>query len=73
LTAPRQVCDTIRLIAARIKGKKIEELFENMGATWNYLVSDPQMRWIGPEKMSRPRLPRRLRAAAVAPQKTRQR
>ena len=44
------VCAAIRLIAERLKGRKINELFADMGKTWNDLVSDPQLRWIGPEK-----------------------
>jgi L-galactonate dehydratase len=30
--------------------KDIESLAANWGATWRYLVSDSQLRWIGPEK-----------------------
>lgn len=45
------VCAAITLISERIKGKKIEELFKDMGKTWDFLVSDPQLRWIGPEKV----------------------
>lgn len=44
------VCAAITLIAERLKGKKIADLFADMGRTWDYLVSDPQLRWIGPEK-----------------------
>ncbi|CDZ98024.1 mandelate racemase muconate lactonizing enzyme [Phaffia rhodozyma] len=44
------VCAAITLISERIKGKKIEDLSKDMGATWDFLVSDPQLRWIGPEK-----------------------
>ncbi|EPS92969.1 hypothetical protein FOMPIDRAFT_1026668 [Fomitopsis schrenkii] len=32
------------------RGKDVEELFANMGKTWDYLCADPQLRWIGPEK-----------------------
>ncbi|ETS59618.1 mandelate racemase muconate lactonizing enzyme [Moesziomyces aphidis] len=31
-------------------GREIEPLFANMGETWQLMVSDPQLRWIGPEK-----------------------
>ena len=37
-------------MAGRLLGKDTEELFADMGATWDYLVADPQLRWIGPEK-----------------------
>jgi len=46
------VCAAIALIAERLKGKKLADLFKSMGKTWDYLVSDPQLRWIGPEKVS---------------------
>ncbi|KAI1458981.1 enolase C-terminal domain-like protein [Annulohypoxylon moriforme] len=39
-----------RHIAERLVGKTLGELTENMGQTWRYLVSDSQLRWIGPEK-----------------------
>ncbi|KAF7980524.1 hypothetical protein HWV62_37647 [Athelia sp. TMB] len=44
------VCAAIKLVAARLVGKDTEELFGNMGAAWDLLVADPQLRWIGPEK-----------------------
>lgn len=44
------VCQAITLLAARIEGKTLEELVGNWGRTWRYLVSDSQLRWIGPEK-----------------------
>ena len=44
------VCQAISLLADRIKGKKLDELVSNWGKTWRYLVSDSQLRWIGPEK-----------------------
>ena len=44
------VCDAIKLVAARLVGKEIEPLFVSMGKTLDYLLSDPQLRWIGPEK-----------------------
>ncbi|KAI0792540.1 enolase C-terminal domain-like protein [Abortiporus biennis] len=44
------VCAAIREVAERLVGKDTEELFANMGQTWDYLCSDPQLRWIGPEK-----------------------
>lgn len=44
------MCQAISLLAARIEGKKLEDLVSNWGQTWRYLVSDSQLRWIGPEK-----------------------
>ncbi|KAG8968991.1 hypothetical protein FRC03_005257 [Tulasnella sp. 419] len=44
------VCEAIKAVAERIIGKKLEDLFADMGNTWDYLVGDPQLRWIGPEK-----------------------
>ncbi|CAE6416208.1 unnamed protein product [Rhizoctonia solani] len=44
------VCTAIAAVADRLVGKNTEELFANMGATWDYLLADPQLRWIGPEK-----------------------
>lgn len=38
------------MIAERLVGKTLGELTENMGKTWRYLVSDSQLRWVGPEK-----------------------
>ncbi|KAF7308271.1 MR-MLE domain-containing protein [Mycena chlorophos] len=44
------VCTAIREVADRLVGKETDELFQDMGATWNYMMADPQLRWIGPEK-----------------------
>jgi len=44
------VCMAIKEVAARLVGKDTEELFADMGKTWDWLVADPQLRWIGPEK-----------------------
>lgn len=33
-----------------MKGKTLESLVADWGKTWRYLVSDSQLRWIGPEK-----------------------
>jgi L-fuconate dehydratase len=44
------VCFAISEVAKRLIGKDTEELFENMGKTWDYMMADPQLRWIGPEK-----------------------
>jgi L-fuconate dehydratase len=40
----------IREVAHRLVGKKTEVLFADMGKTWDYILADPQLRWIGPEK-----------------------
>lgn len=45
-----QVIMAIKEITSRLIGKDTEELFADMGKTWDYLVADPQLRWIGPEK-----------------------
>lgn len=44
------VCAAIHQLAQRLVDKDIEELFADMGKTWEYLNADPQLRWIGPEK-----------------------
>ena len=44
------VCAAIPHVAARIVGKTLESLTADMGSTWRHLVSDSQLRWIGPEK-----------------------
>ncbi|THG97083.1 hypothetical protein EW145_g7674, partial [Phellinidium pouzarii] len=44
------VCAAIKEVARRLVGKEVESLFANMGKTWDYLLADPQLRWIGPEK-----------------------
>jgi len=44
------VCRAIDLLAPMIVGKSLNDLTTNWGKTWRYLVSDSQLRWIGPEK-----------------------
>ncbi|KAI9774521.1 MAG: L-galactonate dehydratase [Geoglossum simile] len=44
------VCKAIEAIADRARGKTLELLTTDWGETWRYLVSDSQLRWIGPEK-----------------------
>lgn len=44
------VCHAIAYLADRITGRTLFSLVENWGQTWRYLVSDSQLRWIGPEK-----------------------
>ncbi|KIK90968.1 hypothetical protein PAXRUDRAFT_150657 [Paxillus rubicundulus Ve08.2h10] len=44
------VCQAIAALATRLIGRDPEELFRSMGKTWDWMSSDPQLRWIGPEK-----------------------
>ncbi|KAH8993845.1 enolase C-terminal domain-like protein [Lactarius hatsudake] len=44
------VCQAIKAVAGRVVNKEIELLFADMGKTWDHLVADSQLRWIGPEK-----------------------
>lgn len=38
------------MLAPLVVNRSLASLTSNMGKTWRYLVSDGQMRWIGPEK-----------------------
>lgn len=40
----------IRTVADLIVGESVEELLEDMGATYRRFVYDSQLRWLGPEK-----------------------
>ncbi|KAJ5133481.1 hypothetical protein N7526_004846 [Penicillium atrosanguineum] len=44
------VCAAISLVTPLVVGKDLDELTADWGKTWRYLVSDSQLRWIGPEK-----------------------
>ncbi|GMG14470.1 unnamed protein product [Aspergillus oryzae] len=44
------VCAAISLLAPLVVGKDLDELTADWGKTWRHLVSDSQLRWIGPEK-----------------------
>ncbi|WVR05016.1 hypothetical protein IAU60_002028 [Kwoniella sp. DSM 27419] len=44
------VCYAIEQIANRIVGKDLDSIFGDMGAFFDFLVADPQHRWLGPEK-----------------------
>lgn len=44
------VCEAIRLLAAPLAGKEIEELMSTFGNTVNQLAEHPQLRWLGPHK-----------------------
>ena len=37
-------------VAERLRGRTLSSLVADWGQTWRYLVSDSQLRWIGPEK-----------------------
>ena len=43
-------CATIELLAPKVVGRKIEELKASLGDIARELVSDSQIRWLGPEK-----------------------
>jgi L-fuconate dehydratase len=40
----------IRALEGHLVGREVEELLDDMGATWRLLVHDSQLRWLGPEK-----------------------
>ncbi|KAF2145197.1 uncharacterized protein K452DRAFT_349471 [Aplosporella prunicola CBS 121167] len=44
------VCQAISQLALRVQNKSLDSLVADWGKTWRYLVSDSQLRWIGPEK-----------------------
>ncbi|KAF9443317.1 enolase N-terminal domain-like protein [Macrolepiota fuliginosa MF-IS2] len=44
------VCAAIEQLALNLLAQDLEELFMDMGKTWEYLNADLQLRWIGPEK-----------------------
>lgn len=45
------LCTTAaEMIAERLVGQTLGELTKSMGQTWRHLVSDSQLRWVGPEK-----------------------
>ncbi|KDN37158.1 enolase N-terminal domain-like protein, partial [Tilletiaria anomala UBC 951] len=37
------------IVSTLLIGQDLETMFSDMGKTWSYLVSDPQLRWLGPE------------------------
>jgi L-fuconate dehydratase len=43
-------CATIELLAPKVVGMKVEELKRSLGEIARELVSDSQIRWLGPEK-----------------------
>ena len=42
--------NAIAVLASRFVGRNVEELLDDMGATWREMLHDPQLRWLGPEK-----------------------
>ncbi|KJZ74587.1 Mitochondrial enolase superfamily member 1 [Hirsutella minnesotensis 3608] len=44
------VCAAINHVADRLRDRSLASLVTNWGQTWRHLVSDSQLRWIGPEK-----------------------
>lgn len=44
------VCAAIPQMGAPLLSRSLSSLVADMGATWRLLVSDSQLRWIGPEK-----------------------
>jgi len=44
------VCQAIIALANKLIGRDPEDLFKSMGKAWDWLSSDSQLRWIGPEK-----------------------
>ena len=44
------VVAAVRALAPLVVGRSTDELFPAMGAFWQSLVGDSQLRWIGPEK-----------------------
>jgi L-fuconate dehydratase len=40
----------ISALAEHVLGRDVEQLLDDMGATWRLLVDDSQLRWLGPEK-----------------------
>jgi L-fuconate dehydratase len=40
----------IAALSPSLLGRNVEELLDDMGATWRELVHDSQLRWLGPEK-----------------------
>jgi len=42
--------NAIEVLASRFVGRNVEELLDDMGATWKEMLHDSQLRWLGPEK-----------------------
>ncbi|MEO8394518.1 MAG: enolase C-terminal domain-like protein, partial [Chloroflexota bacterium] len=44
------VCEAIRLLAAPLVGREIEDLMSDFGRTFRAFADHPQLRWLGPHK-----------------------
>jgi L-fuconate dehydratase len=42
--------EAVRALAPMLVGREVEPLIDDMGGIWRELVSDSQLRWLGPEK-----------------------
>src|SRR3954468_21347961 len=42
--------DAVNALKPLILGQTLESFASDMGGFWNYVVSDSQLRWVGPEK-----------------------
>ena len=40
----------IQALAPRVRGRSLSDITDDLGAFWDDLVSDGQLRWVGPEK-----------------------
>jgi L-fuconate dehydratase len=46
-----EVCvAAIEALAPLVRGRRLDQLFSDMGAFWQTITGDSQLRWIGPEK-----------------------
>jgi len=43
-------CAAIEALAPLLIGRRLDDLFSDMGAFWRSITGDSQLRWIGPEK-----------------------
>lgn len=44
------VCNAIETLKFLIEKRSIDDIFKNFGLFWRELTSEPQLRWLGPEK-----------------------
>lgn len=44
------VCKAIEAFKFLIEKRSIDDIFRNFGSFWRELTSEPQLRWLGPEK-----------------------
>lgn len=43
-------CAAIEALAPAVRGRRLSDLTDDMGAFWRQLTNHPQLRWLGPEK-----------------------